>query len=227
MIKAGPDEKIYPVVKLATIVDALAAEGVSPADALNGVHLSKSAMSSPETRVSLNQVIECYRNAARLSRDPRFAYHAGLRFHVSTYGMFGFAILSSMNFRQTMNFAVKYHQLATPLAELSFREAGDRAAWAIVPIPHPRVDAALYKFLVELQFGIHVSLHRDVMGSSFVPRELHVTYSPPDDAQTYAKAFGCELLFGRSENEFVYDAAWLDGTPTLGNEITYSTILKL
>jgi AraC-like DNA-binding protein len=227
MIKAGPDEKIYPVVKLATIVDALAAEGVSPADALNGVHLSKSALASPATRVSLNQVIECYRNAARLARDPRFAYHAGLRFHVSTYGMFGFAILSSMNFRQTMNFAVKYHQLATPLAELSFKETDDRGVWNIDPIPHPRVDAAFYKFLVELQFGIHVSLHRDVMGSSFVPRELHVTYSPPDDPQTYAKVFGCEVLFDRPENAFVFDAAWLGGAPTLGNEITYSTIIKL
>jgi AraC-like DNA-binding protein len=126
-----------------------------------------------------------------------------------------------------MNFAVKYHQLATPLADVSFREASDRGVWTIVPIPHPRVDAGLYKFLVELQFGIHVSLHRDIMGSSFVPRELQVTYSPPDDAQTYAKAFGCEVRFGRSENEFVYDAAWLDAKPTLGNEITYSAILKL
>src|SRR5208282_1309451 len=102
MIKAGPDERIYPVAKIATIVDALAAEGVSPADALKGVHLSQSAISSPATRVSLNQVIECYCNAVRLSRDPRFACHAGLRFHVSTYGMYGFAILSSTDFRQAM-----------------------------------------------------------------------------------------------------------------------------
>ena len=224
---AGPNEKIYPVVKLAAIVDLLAIEGVSATDALRGVDLSKSAISLPTTRISINQLIQCFRNASRLSRDPRFAYHAGLRFHVSTYGMYGFAILCSTDFRQTMHFASKYLQLATPHADVSFREDGDRAVWSIVPIPHPRVDVALYQFLVELTFGTMRSLHRDVMGSSFAARELHVTYSPPDDAEAYTDAFGCTVLFAQSENAFVFDAAWLDRTPTLGNEITYKETVEL
>jgi AraC-like DNA-binding protein len=227
MFKVGPDQKIYPVIKLAMIVDSLATEGVSPADALNGVNISKSELSSPATRISLNQVIECYRNAARLSRNPRFAYQTGLRFHVATYGIYGFAILSSMNFRNTMHFAVRYHQLTTPLAEISFKEESHWGVWTFVPIPHPRVDAPLYKFLVELSFGIYVSLHRDVMGPSFIPQELHVTYPAPDDAQSYPEAFGCRVLFEQSENQLVFDAAWLDGVPKFGNEITYSAILNL
>jgi hypothetical protein len=52
MIKAGADEKVYPVVKIAALVDALAAEGVAPEDALSGVHVAKQALSSPSTRVS-------------------------------------------------------------------------------------------------------------------------------------------------------------------------------
>ena len=103
MIAAGPDEKIYPVVKIAMIVNALAAEGISCTDALCGVDLSKSEMHSPATRISLNQVIQCYRNAARLTRSPPFAYRTGLKFHVSTYGMYGFAILSSTNARRCIS----------------------------------------------------------------------------------------------------------------------------
>jgi len=227
MIKAGSDEKIYPVVKLAMVINALAAEGISSADALDGIEVSETAISSPKTRVSLNQIIECYRNAIKLSPDPHFAYHAGLRFHVSTYGMYGFAILSSTNFRQTMQFAVKYHQLATPTTEISFHADTDRGVWTLNPVPHPRVDAALYKFLVELQFGILVSLHRDVMGSAFVPQELHITHAPTVDAQLYPEIFGCRVLFSQSENRLFFDAAWLDLTPKLGNEITYSAVLRL
>jgi hypothetical protein len=132
MVEAGPDEKIYPAAKVAAILDALAAEGVSATDALKGVDISKSDLSSPATRVSLNQVIECYDNAARLSRDPCFAFHAGLKVHVSTYGMYGFAFLSGMDFHKTMQFAVKYHQLATPLAEISFRRASSAYTVAAV-----------------------------------------------------------------------------------------------
>jgi AraC-like DNA-binding protein len=184
-------------------------------------------MSSPATRISLSQVIECYRNAAGLSRDPHFAYHAGLRFHLSAYGMYGFAILSSMNYRQTMQFAQEYHQLATPLTELRFKEPSGCGVWTIAPMSHPRIDASLYKFLVETQFGICVSLQRDVMGPLFAARELHVTYRPPDDAAKYPDIFGCPVLFGEPENRLVFDATWLDGTPKLGNEITYATVVEL
>jgi hypothetical protein len=107
-------------------------------------------MSSPATRISLNQVIECYRNAAKLSREPHFSYHAGLRFHLSAYGMYGFAILSSMSYRQTMQFAEKYHQLATPLAELHFKEQSGCGVWTIAPMPHSRIDGSLYKSRIQL-----------------------------------------------------------------------------
>jgi AraC-like DNA-binding protein len=227
MMRPGPDETVYPVVKVATILDALVLQGVSPVEALQGVHLSQAAIASPATRVSLNQIVECYRNAVRLSSDPRFAYQTGLRFHLSSYGMFGFAILSSMNFRQTMNFAVKYHALATPSADISFKEADHCGIWTISPVPHPRVDADLYKFLVELQLGIHVSLHRDVMGPPFVPREVHLTYGSPQSAQFYPDLFGCSVLFGRSENKILFDAHWLDAVPKLGNEITYAGVRAL
>jgi Arabinose-binding domain of AraC transcription regulator, N-term len=90
---AGADEKVYPVVKLATVLDALGAESV-PTDQLNlALRLSRAAISSPETRVSLNQLLDAYRYAGEKSQDPNFAYHAGLRLHVSAYGMYGFAIL--------------------------------------------------------------------------------------------------------------------------------------
>ena len=34
MIKPSPDDKVYPVIKLATVIDALAAEGIPAQDAL-------------------------------------------------------------------------------------------------------------------------------------------------------------------------------------------------
>ena len=137
MIETGPDEKIHPVAKLATIVEALAAEGVTLHDALRSIQLDASALSSPQTRVSLNQIIASCRNALSLSQDPLFAYHAGLRFHASTQGMYGFAILSSTDHRKTMKLAIEYHRLATPLADIAFREESGRGVWIINPAPYP------------------------------------------------------------------------------------------
>src|SRR5258707_6005050 len=217
MIKPSPDDKVYPVIKLATVIHALAAEGIPAQDALAGVRLSREAMSSPAMRISLNQVIECYRNAAKLSRNPHFSYHTRLLFHLSAYAMYGFAILSSMNYRQTMQFAEKYHQLATPLTELRFKEQSGCGVWTITPMPHSRIDGSLYKFLFEIQFGICVSLHRDVMGPSFAAREFPVTYRPPDDAAKYPHIFGRPVLFGEPETRLELDPPGPVATPKPGN----------
>jgi len=226
-MELDPDDTVYPVVKIALVLDALAAEGVPKEGALRRVRLSEASISSPATRVSINQVIDCYSYAAERSHDPHFAYHTGLRFHVSAYGMYGFAVLSSVNYRQTMKFGVKYHQLATPLVTMEFKENDGCGIWLLNPLSHARIDARLYKFIVEMQFGIMLSLHRDFMGSSFFVREFQVTYSPSDDASKYAAVFEAPVLFGQSANRLLFDSSWLDRTPRLGNEITHATVVRL
>ena len=227
MIQIGWEQTIYPAAKIAIVVDALAAEGVPVGDALRRTSISPDELRSPTTQVSVNQVIESYRNAIRFSRARHFAFETGLKAHVSSYGMYGFAILSSMNFRETMQFAVKYHQLATPVVKLQFREEAARAEWTIDPLPHPAIDARLYQFIVEMQFGVHVSLHRDIMGAAFYPSALQVTFAAPEPEDQYRKALGCPVAFGQPRNRFLYDAAWLNGAPQFGNEITYASVLAL
>jgi AraC-like DNA-binding protein len=227
MTKLGPNEKIYPVVKIAMVVESLRDEGVSPKEALAGIHISEAQLVSPAVRVSANQVIDAYRNAVRLSRNPHFAYLTGLRFHVSTYGMYGFAMLSSTDFRRAMTFAVQYHQLAAPLVDVQFREQDNFASWTMTPFPFPQVDAPLYKFIVELQAGVHVSLHRDLMGPSFGASALHFTFGRPRGAERDVEVFGCPVLYGQPEDKLFFDANWLNGTANLGNEVTYSELLQL
>ena len=226
-IAIGVDEKVYPAAKIATVLDALAAEGLPAEEAIRGLGLTLAEMSSPAMRVSLNQVLKVCAAADRLSRDPHFAYHAGLRLHVSAYGMYGFAILSSMNYRRTMNFVMDYYQLAAPLADVEFREERGSGIWVFTPINAADGDARIAKFIIEMQFGIMTSLFRDVMGAAFAPREFHVVFEPPDDAAEYPKLLGGPVLFGQPENAMLFDAGWLDGTPDLGNEITYRTLVAL
>ncbi len=90
-----------------------------------------------------------------------------------------------------------------------------------------RACLRLCRFLVELQFDVHASLHRGDMGSSFAPRELHVAFGAIGDEAAYCEILGCPLLFGQAENRFVFDGKWLDGTPDLGAAITFWSIRDL
>ena len=52
------------------------------------------------------------------------------------------------------------------------------------------------------------------------------TKLPPAE-NDYEKTFGCPVAFRQSANCLQFDAAWLDRTPPLGNEIAYSTVIAL
>jgi len=223
----GSEERVYPAQKIAVLLDALAREGISANQALAAVGLSEQEVTDPATRVSLTQVITCCRNAFRLSSDPMFPYRTGLQFHMSTYGMYGFAMLSSMDFRQTMRFAERYHQLAAPLVDIAFSEEDCLAVWTITPKPHLQMDPSLSRQVVEMYFGIHTSLHRDVMGREFAPSELRVTFEAPSDPDAYAGVLGASVRFRQPRNQFLFDASRLDHRPSLGNALTYAAVLEV
>jgi AraC-like DNA-binding protein len=220
-------DKIYSVAKIATIVDLLAAEGISAEKALANTLLSPEHLHSPATKVSATQVLQCYRNAIAHSGNPQLAYLAGSRSCISTYGIYGFAILSSPDFRETMAFATAYHQLATPLMEVCFKEDGRRAVWIVTPAPNLDIDDRLYEFIVEFQMAVHLSLHRNIMGPTFKPAQIEYALRQPHDGANGAAFFDCPIHYGRPENRFAFDAAWLDRRPDFGNVLAHAELKQL
>ncbi len=220
----GKSDRVYAATKLAAVIDTVVAGGVSPAEALAGVGVSQAALLSPDTRVSLQQVLIACGNAIRLSQDQSLAFQAGASMHVSAYGMYGFAILSSADFRKTMSFCERYHLLATPLVTLCFSEDHGLGVWSVDPIVPTPVNDPLYRFIVEMQIGVILSLMRDVMGAAFSPAEVALAYSRPDDFGPAQLLGECRLAFDRPVNQFIFDAIWLDGSAELGNRTTYALV---
>ncbi|EAQ35138.1 transcriptional regulator, AraC family protein [Nitrobacter sp. Nb-311A] len=220
-------DKIYSVAKIATIVDLLRDEGIPAKEALADISLSPEQLRSPATKVSAAQVLQSYRNAIKLSTHPRFAYHAGLKSCVSTYGIYGLAILSCTDFRNTMAFAAAYHQLATPMMEICFKEEGSTAVWIVTPTHDLDIDDRLYRFIVEFQMAVHLSLHRNIMGPAFKPALIDYALRRPHDDGSGTAFFDCPILYDKPENRFTFDAAWLDRRPDYGNELTYAELRQL
>jgi AraC-like DNA-binding protein len=197
-VTPGPDDRVRPAAKPLAVVDAPVAENVPAEAALAGTGLTATALTAPRSRVSVTDTLAVYGNAARLSADPMFAHRVGAGLHVSAYGMYGFAILSSTDFRQTVQFVTAYHLLATPLTTLRLDEADGVAYWTVPPVPHLLVDERLTRFIVEMQFGLHLSLHRDVMGPEFAFEELRVGWHEPGNAESYAAALDCRVRYGQA-----------------------------
>ena len=227
MDDVGFTDKVFSAAKIASVVDKLTSDGAAPVDALADAEVDLSDLSSPAARISRNQLIQCYRNAIALSHDPHLAYAIGSSVHLSAYGMYGYAMLCSTNFRSTMDFAVRYHQLATPLATIAFEERDGLGIWTIEPLTHPKIDSRLYRFVAELQIATHISLQRDIMGEGFKPREILLAYPPAADFHIPSASVGCPVTFGHHANRILFDSSYLDATPKLGNRTTYPSAIAL
>jgi AraC-like DNA-binding protein len=223
----GLRERVYEPTKLAALFDILVDQGCPPREILKNVSLTADEVHSPKSRISLADLMTAGKNAIRLSNDPHLPYRIGTSIHISAYGMYGFAILCSPDFRRTMAFAELYHALAAPLATIKFAEQDGSASWAIESNPDAVTDPQLYRFVTEMQIGIHISLMRDVMGPAFTPDRINLAYPESRDFGLPADELGCPLSFSNRTNQIVFQSKWLDQTANLGNRTTYPMVVAL
>ncbi|MGY8667833.1 AraC family transcriptional regulator [Bradyrhizobium sp. UFLA05-109] len=223
----GLNERVYESTKLAALFDELVRQGHPANEILRNVSLREHDVHSPKTRISLAQLMTVCENAIRLSSDPHLPYRIGSSIHISTYGMYGFAILCCPDFRDAMAFAWRYHSLAAPLAAIEFREEKGFGSWTIEPNARAAIDPRVYRFITEMQIGIHISLMRDVMGAAFAPDHVSLTYSEADGFGLPADLIGCQVHFERGLNCIVFRSDWLDQAARLGNKTTYPMVVAL
>jgi AraC-like DNA-binding protein len=227
ILTVGTSDRVYESTKLGAVFDMLISHGVPADAALRDVNIPQQDVHSPQARISLTQLTTICQNALRLSTDPLLPYRIGTSVHVSTYGMFGYAILCCPDFRKAMDFAMRYHALAAPLATIEFGEDKADARWTIEPNLHATAKSALYRFVTEMQIGIHISLMRDIMGPSFVPSEIRLAYPQAPDFGLPQDQIGCPVRFDQPVNQIVFKSQWLDRSADLGNKTTYPTIVAM
>ena len=223
----GLRERVYEPTKLAALFDILVDQGCPPREILKNVNLTADEVHSPKSRISLADLTTASKNAIRLSSDRHLPYRVGASIHISTYGMYGFAILCCPDFRRTMAFAAQYHELAAPLATIEFNEEKGFGSWTIEPNVHAAIDPQVYRFITEMQIGIHISLMRDIMGAAFTPDQITLAYPEGDDFSLPADEIGCHVCFASQLNQIVFRSAWLDQAARLGNRTTYPMIVAI
>ena len=223
----GLNARVYEPTKLAALFDILVDQGYPAREILKNVNLTADEVHSPKSRISLADLMTACENAIRLSSDPHLPYRIGTSVHISAYGMYGFAILCCPDFRKTMAFAEIYHALAAPLATIEFTENGGFASWVIEPNARAATDPQVYRFITEMQIGIHISLMRDIMGPAFAPDRINLAYSETHDFCLPADQIGCRLSFASGANQMIFKSGWLDQTANLGNRTTYPAVVTL
>ncbi|MFT3815397.1 MAG: AraC family transcriptional regulator [Acidovorax sp.] len=225
---AALHEKRFSPVKLAVLIEVAAQAGLEAAAVLEGVGLDARAIADPFVLTSSLQFLTASRNLVRLHGSPALGVEIGRRLGASSYGMYGYAMLCAETCEQACDLGVKHHALANNgLFSLHYTVQDGMVTWLLPTYEYialPDVDEALYQFLLEKQFALHVRITKDVMGSWCVPARATFAYPQPPHGAAIADALECPLAFGQPRNTLCYPAAWLKRPPQLANPMTAAQV---
>lgn len=216
-------ERVYAPLKILTVVEALAEHGVASETALAGTGLRVEQVRDPSVRTSVQQLLTVGRNALRLCPASGLGLMVGQRLHVSSYGLYGYAMLCAVTMRQGFEMSMRYQELGTPVMPVTLSEDGGKAVWHMpthAELAMLELSAVEYRFFLDMQFALHATLVKDAMGPWCVPAQALYAMPPPEYAEQVARTLGCPVAFDQTSNELHYPREWLDRAPQMANPLT-------
>ncbi|MFT4102751.1 MAG: AraC family transcriptional regulator ligand-binding domain-containing protein [Burkholderiaceae bacterium] len=229
MHRTPPDfaRRIHTTQRVTAIVETLAVDGIPPSESLVGSGLDEAALTATDTRVSYTQIATIFRNALHLSPDPTLALRAGLRMHLTAFGMYGYALLSSPTFADAMAFGDKCHRAMGPLADYTRVRAKGVEIFRYDGILSTDPHDGLYRFSLEFKFAEHMTLFRDLYGESFAFAAVRAAYPAPEHQDAYRSLFRCPVSFDQPANELEIRAPWFDRKPRLPDAVTHRSASEI
>ncbi len=222
--------RIYGPQRIAAVVATLAEDGIAPAGTLAGSGVAEDDLRSPAARISYEQVATVFRNAVRLAVQPTAAFRAGARMHITTYGMYGYGLLSSPTHAALIEFSLKYNRVMGPVAGPVAYVRDDRMAthtYEVLLSSDP--EDPLYRFALEFTFAAHLRLGRDLFGPSFAIAGLRARHPEPAPAhlELYRALIDGPLQFGQDSNTLQVAAPWIDLPSRLPDSITHAMVTEM
>ena len=183
--------------------------GVAPQVCLRDTGISAAALADPQTEILATQELQLVRNLIReIGHKPAIGLDAGLQYHLSAYGIWGFALVTSPNFRSTAAMATHYLDLSYAFVRFQTGLVTDSVYQ--MRLDDSAIPEDARQFLFE----------RDLAAWSNAMREMRPAYLPvvgaefrfprPAYADRFTELCGVEPRFGAADNVISIDPAHLD-----------------
>lgn len=203
------------------ILETFKPDGIPSQTLLAGSGIASADLSRADTRITTHQEMRVCANAVALRRD--IGLELGRRMHVSSYGMLGYALLTSATFGDALRLALRYPALLGTLFELSLEE-DDQRVW--FRASDYREDPALRAFNVEFCLLSLKVICDDLLGQPLPLLGARFEYPAPDYRARYAERFDCPLQFGAATNAFAFDRDWLEHPLPLADAVTHCAMVE-
>ncbi|WP_342244493.1 AraC family transcriptional regulator [Pseudomonas sp. OTU5201] len=183
-------------------------QGLTLEQCLAGTGLDWCLLGDPGAEVVASEELELLRNLARhLGQHPGMGLQAGRRYRLNTYGIWGFALLSSATFRSAVQLGLRYLDLTYAFHSMHLEEQGDDA-W--LTLEEQDLPDDLRAFLLERDVSGALSVYHDLVNAPLAVRRASFRIPEPADATPWRELLGVTPQFGASRNCIVFPRTLLD-----------------
>lgn len=193
------------VAGVALLVTEGRAAGVPVEGMLAGSGLSADDLADHRREVTAAQELRVVRNLLRAA-PATAGMRVGARYHASTFGALGFALMSSRTLGDAANLALRFIDLSFTF---TIPAAGLDGTTVVVGFDDRALPDDVRRFLVERDLAAIWTVLRELGGG--LPRLGAVRLGfPPADPEPCRAVLGLEPEFGCARTELRFDADWLD-----------------
>lgn len=192
--------------------------GLSLQACLAGTGITPMALADPDTEIEAQQELQLIRNLQQHAGSvPGLGLDAGLRYHLTAYGIWGFALISSPTFRGAAELGLRYMRLTYIFNFVTLEEAAGES-W--LRVDDRSVPEDVRQFLLERDVAAIRLLQLELFSAAIPIKRLEFSFARPVYARRFKEIFGVMPLFGRPVNLIVFDSKVLDLPLPQANERT-------
>lgn len=207
------------ITSVQIIIDYGLEQGISAAQLLHGSGISLVQLKDDLSQIEDEQELKVLSNLSAFTKDPfRAGIELGSRYHISSYGIMGYALLSSGTLRKALDVGLRYLGLSYAFSTIYL---------------NPIVQDMGLEFNCDItgELGTLI-LVRDMWAVGMIQKalfddvnpaiHLHFSMSAPDDItlSTLQKLLGGRIKFDEKNNAFIGLGPFLDLPLLKANEMT-------
>lgn len=186
-----------------------AGHGVPVAACLKDTGIDEAALANPNTEILAPQELQLVRNVVReIGHIPGVGLDAGAQYNLSAYGIFGFALLTSVNLRNMFTTAENYLDLSYAFVRFKPGVVNDKVYELRMEDQH--IPEEVRQFLFERDFAAWGNVMREIRPALLPVISATFRCKRPAYAERYRDLCGVEPRYEAEDNIIAFDPAHLD-----------------
>lgn len=174
------------------LTQSLSGTGVEPSDLLN----PRALVSGEQELQLIHTLVQHFGDADGLGIE------LGRRYHLTSFGVLGFALLSSPTVREALDVALGCFPLTFAFTRFRVSDSDDETC---IVVEDTDVPEALSRIVVERDASALVTVQQDLFPQASMLKRVSFRAEAPTNQDVYQVIFGVEPVFSAPRNEAILD----------------------